>query len=316
MCGWLDLRLPGAPEISWCLSSCYVVHVGEGGVVWMGQVVCLGALDVRAGDCAGLGFEVGVVGLEYAFQAAAGAPVFCAAGDAREVEEDDAFAVGFDQGDEAAVGDIGFAPPARCVGYPAGSFDVQDLDAVCEEGAYEAATTRAGGFSGWQVCPDGIVGCPMGFPGRYACPGLGIAEVCEKWAVKGEELDVQKVSMAVVHGVAIGYAHGGSFGGFGCAQDGDACAVEDGGSECAVLFVLDGGLDFFEVWVAGEGYGAFQYAGVHGGVKEVVFQTDVALCLDAGGPGSGAVAELEIGFSDHGDFAQCPGDARASRVFE
>ena len=75
--------------------------------------------------------------------------------------------------------------------------------------------------------------------------------------------------MAVVHGVAVRYAHGGSFGDFGCAQDGNADAVEDGGTECAVLAFL--GLDFCEVWVIGEGYGAFQYAGVHGCVIEVVF---------------------------------------------
>ena len=210
--GWFDLRLPGASKGRWRLGSCYVVHVREGGVVWMGQVVGLGALDVRTGDCAGLGFEVRVVRLEYAFQAAAGAPVFCAAGDAREVEEGDAFALGFDQGDEAAEGDIDFAPSARCVEYPAVSFNVQDLNAVGKEGAYEAATARAGGFAGRQVCPDGVVGCPMSFPGRDACPGLGIAEVCEKWAVKGEELHIQEVSMAVVHGVAIRYTHGGPFG--------------------------------------------------------------------------------------------------------
>ena len=77
--------------------------------------------------------------------------------------------------------------------------------------------------------------------------------------------------MAMVHGVAIRYAHGGSFGSFGCTQDGNADAVEDGGSECAVLFVLYGGLDFFDMWVAGESYGAFQYAGVQGRVIEVVF---------------------------------------------
>ena len=170
VCGWLDLRLPGALKSLRCLSSCYVVHVREGGVVWMGQVICLGALDVRTGDCAGLGFEVRVVRLEYAFQAATGAPVFRAARDAREVEEDDAFAVGFDQGDEATEGDIGFAPSARYVEYPAVSFNVQDLDAVGEEGAYEAATARTGGFAGRQVCPDGVVGCPMSFPRRYACP--------------------------------------------------------------------------------------------------------------------------------------------------
>ena len=35
-----------------------------------------------------------------------------------------------------------------------------------------------------------------------------------------------------------------------------------------------------------------------------------------GGTGGGAVAELEVGFSDHGDFAQCFGDARGTRVFE
>ena len=243
-------------------------------MVRVGQVVGLGALDVRACDCAGLGFEVGVVGLEYAFQAATGAPVFCAARDAREVEEGDAFAVGFDQGDEAAEGAIDFAPAARWVECPAIGFDVQDLDAVGEEGAYETTTARAGGFAWWQVCPDGVVGCPMGFPGGCACPGLGIAQVREKGTVKGEELDVQEVSMAVVHGVAIRYAHGSLFGCSGCAQDGDADAVEDGGSECAVLFVLYGGLDFCDVWVVSEGYGAFQYAGVHGRVIEVVFQTD------------------------------------------
>ena len=120
VCGWFDLRLPGAPEGRWCLSGCYVVHVGEGGVVWMGQVVGLGTLDVRTGDCAGLGFEVGVVGLEYAFQAATGAPVFRAARDAREVKEGDAFAVGFDQGDEAAEGDIGFTPSVRYDRVPSG----------------------------------------------------------------------------------------------------------------------------------------------------------------------------------------------------
>ena len=100
--GWFDLRLPGALEGLRCLCGCYVVHVGEGGVVRVGQVVCLGALDVWTGDCAGLGFEIHIVGFEYAFQAATGAPVFRAARDAREVEEGDAFAVGFDQGDEAA----------------------------------------------------------------------------------------------------------------------------------------------------------------------------------------------------------------------
>ena len=96
-----------------------------------------------------------------------------------------------------------FAPSAGWIECPAVGFDVEDLDAVGEEGAYEAATARAGGFAGWQVCPNGIVSCPMGFPERCACPGLGVAEVCEKGAVKGEELDVQEVSVAVVHGVAI-----------------------------------------------------------------------------------------------------------------
>ena len=274
MYGWLNLRLPGALKSLRRPGGCHVVHVREGGVVWMGQVVCLGALDVRASDCSGLGFEVGVVGLEYAFHAAAGAPVFCAARDAREVEEGDAFAVGFDQGDEAAVGDIEFAPAARWVECPAVGFDVQDLDAVGKESADETATACAGGFARWQICPDGVVGCPMGFPGGCTCPGLGIAEVREKGTVKGEELDVQEVAMAVVHGVAIRYAHGSPFGSFGCTQDGNADAVEDGWSECAVLFVLYGGLDFCDVWVAGKSYGAFQYAGFHGRVIEVVFQTD------------------------------------------
>ena len=86
VCVWLNLRLPGALESLRCLGGCYAVHVREGSVVRMGQVVGLGALDVRSGDCAWLGFEIHVVGLEYAFQAAAGAPVFCAARDAREVE--------------------------------------------------------------------------------------------------------------------------------------------------------------------------------------------------------------------------------------
>ena len=316
MDGALGLRLPGPAEGRWRLAGRHVVHVRESGMVRVRQVAGLRALDLGTGDGSGRGLRARVVRLEDAFEPATGAPVFRASRDPGEVDEGDAVAVGLDQGDEAAERDTELEPSLSCVVRPSVRLDVQYLDAVHKEAAYQAPAAGADGFARGQVRPDGVVGCPVGFPGGHARPRLGVAQIRKKRAAERKKLDVQKVSMAVVDRIAVDDAGGGPLGGLGCAENRDADAVVDRGSEGHVPFVLNGRPDLLHPRVIGKGHRSLQKIGIHRRMKEIAFQPDRALSLEAGRAGGRSIAELEEGFSNHRDLVQRAGYVRGATVVE